>query len=68
MIDIIIDRLTNSIRNTISGDQFNTEIIQVTVNGKRISKKDWVFNWNQEIQDAKKEVYKLVIESNEEQH
>jgi len=54
MIDIIIDRLTNSIQNTISGDQFNTEIIQVTVNGKRISKKDWVFNWNQEIQDAKK--------------
>ena len=54
MIDIVIDRLTNSIRNTISGDQFNTEIIQVIVNEKRISKKDWVFNWNQEIQDAKK--------------
>ena len=66
MIDIIIDRLTNSILNTISGDQFKTEIIKVTVNEKRISKKDWLFNWNQEIQDTKKEVYKLVIENNEE--
>lgn len=66
MIDIIIDRLTNSILNTISGDQFNTEIIQVTVSEKWISKKDWVFNWKQEIQDVNKEVYKLVIENNEE--
>jgi hypothetical protein len=40
MIDIIIDSLTNSIRNTISGDQFNTEIIQVIVNEKGIAKKD----------------------------
>ena len=38
MIDIIIDRLTNSIRNTISGDQFNTKIIQVAVSEKRIAK------------------------------
>ena len=66
MIDIIIDRLTNSIRNTISGDQFNTEIIQVTVSEKRITKKDWTFNWRQEIQDENKKVYKLVIENNEE--
>ncbi len=66
MIDIIIDRLTNSIRNTISGDQFNTEIIQVIVIEKRITNKDWTFNWRQEIQDVNREVYKLVIENNEE--
>ena len=66
MIDIIIDRLTNSILNTISGDQFNTEIIQVTISEKGISKKDWIFNWKQEIQDVNREVYKLVIENNEE--
>ena len=52
MIDIIIDRLTNSILNTISGDQFNTEIIQVTISEKGISIKDWIFNWKQEIQDV----------------
>ena len=66
MIDIIIDRLTNSILNTISGDQFNTEIIQVTISEKGISIKDWIFNWKQEIQDVNREVYKLVIENNEE--
>ena len=65
MIDIIIDRLTNSIRNTISGDLFNTEIIQVTVIEKGITKKDWVFDWKKEIQDTNKEVYKLVIANNE---
>ena len=65
MIDIIIDRLTNSIRNTISGDQFNTKIIQITTNEKGITKKDWVFDWKQEIEDKNKEVYKLVIENNE---
>ena len=65
MIDIIIDRLTNSIRNTISGDQFNTHIIQITANEKGITKKDWVFNWKQEVEDKNKEVYKLVIENNE---
>jgi hypothetical protein len=65
MIDIIIDSLTNSIRNTISGDQFNTEIIQVIVNEKGIAKKDWVFDWRKEIQNVNKEVYKLVIVNNE---
>jgi hypothetical protein len=65
MIDIIIDRLTNSIRNTISGDQFNTEIIQVNIREKGINKKDWVFDWNKEIQDVNREVYKLVIVNNE---
>jgi len=61
MIDIIIDRLTNSIRNTISGDQFNTEIIQVIINEKGITKKDWAFDWKKEIHDVTREVYKLVI-------
>ena len=65
MIDIIIDRLTNSIRNTISGDQFNTEIIQVIVSERGITKKDWAFDWQKEVQDVNKEVYKLVIVNNE---
>jgi hypothetical protein len=65
MIDIIIDRLTNSIRNTISGDQFNTEIIKVENDEKGILKKDWSFDWFLEIGDKNKEVYKLVIEKNQ---
>jgi hypothetical protein len=65
MIDITIDRLTNSILNTISGDQFDTEIIQIINSEKGITKKEWVFDWKKEIQDANKEVYKLVIVNNE---
>ena len=40
MLDIVIDRLTNSIRNTISDDIFNTEIIEVKLTDKRLAKKD----------------------------
>ncbi|TRX32732.1 hypothetical protein FNW52_16375 [Flavobacterium sp. ZT3R18] len=64
--DFIIDRLTNSILNTISGDSFQTEISLLTKNDlKNISKKnEWNFNWKSEFDDIKKEVYKLTIEHN----
>ncbi len=45
--DFIIDRLTNSIVNTISGDSFQTEISILTKSDlKIVSKKNgWNFNW-----------------------
>jgi len=45
-IEIEIDRLTNSIRNTISGDSFFTEVLPVTKTDlKGIKKLDgWKFN------------------------
>jgi hypothetical protein len=54
--DFVIDRLTNSILNTISGDSFQTEISLLTKNNlKGISKKnDWNFNWKAEFDDIKK--------------
>ncbi|MBO9562325.1 MAG: hypothetical protein J7621_06095 [Niastella sp.] len=61
-IDILIDKLTNSIENTISGDSFKTDVLPVTANDlKRIKKKDWSFDWHKEWQDAKKQLFKLVI-------
>ena len=62
----IIDRLTNSILNTVSGDSFQTDVIRL---GKQdlilISKnKGWNFNWKAEFVDIKKEVYKLTIVNN----
>jgi hypothetical protein len=50
-IDIEIDRPTNSIVNTISGDSFPTEILPVTkADLKSITKKnDWKFNWKGEV-------------------
>jgi hypothetical protein len=49
-IDIEIDRLTNSIVNTISRDSFQTEILAVTKEDlKGVTKKaSWKFNWKVE--------------------
>lgn len=62
----IIDRLTNSILNTISGDSFQTDVILLTkLDLKEITKiKGWNFDWKSEFDDLKKEVYKLTIEHN----
>jgi hypothetical protein len=65
-IDIEIDRLTNSITNTISGDSFPTEILPVTkADLKSITKKSgWKFNWKSEAALDDREVSKLTIEGN----
>ena len=62
----IIDRLTDSILNTISGDSFQTEIILLGRSDlKNITKtKGWNFNWKKEFDEIKKEVYKLTIKNN----
>jgi hypothetical protein len=62
----IIDRLTDSILNTISGDSFQTEISTLKKSDlKNILKKNgWNFDWKTEFNDMKKEVYKLTIVNN----
>ena len=64
--DFIIDRLTNSILNTVSGDSFQTEVIRLSKTDlKYVTKiKGWNFNWKSEFDDIKKEVYKLTILNN----
>ena len=65
-LDFVIDALTNSIQNTISGDSFETEISHLTIRDLReITKKNgWSFNWRIELADNLKEVYKLTIIKN----
>ncbi len=62
----IIDRLTDSILNTISGDSFQTEISTLKKSDlKSILKKNgWNFDWKSEFNDLKKEVFKLTIVNN----
>ena len=62
----IIDRLTDSILNKISGDSFQTEISTLKKSDlKNILKKNgWNFDWKAEFNDLKKEVYKLTIVNN----
>lgn len=64
--NFIIDKLTDSILNTISGDSFQTEVSRLTsVDLKNITKKNkWNFNWKIEFNDLQKEVYKLNIMNN----
>lgn len=65
-LDFEIDFLTNSIRNTVSGDSFRTEVFRLTkADLKQITKKNgWNFNWKTELDDNSKEVYKLTIVDN----
>ncbi|WP_396151150.1 hypothetical protein [Flavobacterium sp.] len=62
----IIDKLTDSILNTISGDSFQTEVSRLTsIDLKNITKKNnWNFDWKSEFIDIQKEVYKLTIVNN----
>jgi hypothetical protein len=65
-LEFIIDRLTNSILNTISGDSFQTEIstLKKTDLKNVLKKNGWNFNWKSENNDLTKEVYKLTIVNN----
>ncbi|MHC8947893.1 hypothetical protein [Sphingobacterium hungaricum] len=65
-LDFEVDYLTNSIRNTISGDSFRTNILRLTTTDlKQITKKNgWKFNWKVELEDNSKEVFKLTIVDN----
>lgn len=64
--DFIIDRLTNSVKNTISGDSFPTEVSVLTKSDlKNVTKKSgWNFNWRTEFNDEISEQYKLTIVNN----
>ncbi len=65
-LDFIIDKLTNSIENVVTGDSFATEISVLTKNDiKLITKTNgWVFNWRDELKEPTREVYKLTIVNN----
>ncbi len=64
--DFIIDRLTNSIVNSISGDSFPTEVSLLSKEDiKQVQKKNgWLFNWKEELKLPDREVYKLTIVNN----
>jgi len=64
--DFIIDELTNSIKNIITGDSFQTEILGITkADLKTISKKNsWLFDWKKELKYPERDVYKITIVNN----
>ena len=65
-LDFIIDKLTNSIENVITGDSFATEISILNARElKTVSKVNgWLFNWKDEFKEPACDVYKLTISNN----
>lgn len=63
--DFEIDKLTNSIENTITGEFFDTEVTRLYFNDrKQLKKHDWVFDWHKELNDTANEIYKLTTIGN----
>jgi hypothetical protein len=65
-LDFIVDKLTNSIENIVTGDSFPTEVSIVTRDDLRLAtkKNGWIFNWLTEFKQPEREVYKLTIVNN----
>jgi hypothetical protein len=66
-LDFVVDKLTNSFENVVTGDSFTTEISLISVSDlKNITKKnDWVFDWKKEFKQPERDVYKLTIINNQ---
>ena len=67
-LDFLIDKLTNSIENVVTGDSFATDISLLKSSDlKNITKKNnWLFDWKQEFKKPEKDVFKLTIVNNSE--
>jgi hypothetical protein len=66
-LDFIVDKLTNSIENVITGDSFATEIALIsTADLKTILKREgWQFDWKFEFKQPQRDIYKLTIVNNQ---
>jgi len=62
-ISVEIDRLTNSIENRITGDSFDTQILEFNKSDLKFVEKNWNFDWKTEFESGAT-VYKLIIEEN----
>ena len=59
-LEVEIDRLTNSVQNTISGDSFATEVLEITKPDLKnvVKANGWKFDWKSEAKAADRMVYK----------
>ena len=66
-LDFVIDNLTNSIENVVTGDSFSTDISIVSnTDLKTVTKKNgWAFEWKEELKQPERDVYKLTIVNNQ---
>lgn len=66
-LDFVVDKLTNSIENVVTGDSFSTDITIISNSDlKTITKiNGWAFDWKNELLQPEKDVYKLTIVNNQ---
>lgn len=64
LVDIEIDKLTNSIENRITGDSFDTQVLELKKSDLSKIKKGWNFDWKSEFNNTSSKVFKLIVESN----
>ena len=66
-LDFVVDKLTNSLENVISGDSFPTDVTLIsTPDLKRVTKiNGWQFDWKDEYKQPERDVYKLTIANNQ---
>ncbi len=62
-LSFIVDKLTNSIENVVTGDSFPTDISIIShLDFKTITKRSgWQFDWNNEYNHPERDIYKLTI-------
>jgi hypothetical protein len=59
-----VDKLTNSIENSISGEVFDTLLTRIA-DTKKVKRADWTFNWHSEIKQDSKSVFGLTTLNNQ---
>ena len=66
-LDFVVDKLTNSIENVVTGDSFPTDITLISsADLKTVTKKSgWAFDWKAELKQPERDVYKLTIVNNQ---
>ncbi|MCB9231624.1 MAG: hypothetical protein H6581_08175 [Bacteroidia bacterium] len=64
-VEIEVDKLTNSIENSFTGELFNTVVSRLDKKTNfNIVEGEWVFDWKIELSKKENEVYQLTTENN----
>src|ERR1017187_7757189 len=60
-LGFLVDKLTNSIENTLTGDKVETEIVLLTTHDlTRLRTLTWAFDWTLELLERGREVHALI--------
>jgi hypothetical protein len=64
-LDFEVDKLTNSIENTLTGENVETEILRLSTGDATILRGlEWQFDWHKEFHKSDTEIYALIAKGN----